>query len=596
MSTKPVIKYTNRDFQSIKSELVQHAKRYYPNVYNDFTENSFGSMFFDSVAYVGDMLSFYLDFQANESLLETAITKDNIRKLASQMGYNYYGNPAVYGVATFYCLVPAQTTGLGPELQYIPILKKGSIIKSTNGALFRTIESVDFNDPTVDVVAAKFNETTGKPTDYALRTYGQIKSGIEYSTEVEIGSAVKFLRTRIGDNTINEVVSVYDSEGHEFFQVENLTQEVVYKEQTNPNFQSDNVPSLLKPFIASRRFTVEQDETGTYLQFGYGSENEFESDGLTDPSSVVLQMSGKNYVTDTAFDPNKFLGTDKFGIAPANTTLKVIYSGNNTLSLDTEINGLSEVSQAFLDFPNFSFGNPAVQTTVRSSLEVTNDTAIVNDNFLPTAEEIKFRAFAVYSSQNRVVTKSDYEAYCYQMPPSFGRISRIRVVNDPSGINKRLALYVISKNSSLNFVQTNDTTKSNLKVWLNKNKMLTDHVDIFDAKIINIGFDYSYTIESGASKMQVSSAVNEAIQGLFKDKSYIGEPIYLTKLYQTINRVRGVVDTLKVRPVIKQAASYSNLGLEIDEVLSKDGTYLKCPKNCVFEIKFPTQDLKGTIL
>ena len=71
---------------------------------------------------------------------------------------------------------------------------------------------------------------------------------------------------------------------------------------------------------------------------------------------------------------------------------------------------------------------------------------------------------------------------------------------------------------------------------------------------------------------------------------------YITKLYQTINRVQGVVDTLKVTPLIKQTANYSNLGLEIDEILSKDGTFLKCPKNCVFEIKFPNQDLKGTIL
>ena len=73
MPLKPNIRYTRRDFDSIKKDLVEHAKRYYPNVYNDFTENSFGSMFFDSVAYVGDMLSFFLDVQANESLLETAI-------------------------------------------------------------------------------------------------------------------------------------------------------------------------------------------------------------------------------------------------------------------------------------------------------------------------------------------------------------------------------------------------------------------------------------------------------------------------------------------------------------------------------------------
>ena len=596
MPIKPKIRYTSRDFQSIKTDLIDHAKRYYPNVYNDFTQNSFGSMVFDSVAYVGDMLSFYLDFQANESLLDTAITRDSVRKMAAQMGYNYYGDPAVFGMATFYCLVPAKVIGLGPDREYIPMLKKGTVVKSTTGTLFKTTEDIDFNHPTTDVVAAKFDNNTGKPTDYALRSFGQIRSGIEKITEIEVNEAVKFLRVRVGDNTINEIVSVFDSEGHEYLQVENLSQEVVYKQQTNPNFQADQVPSILKPFIAARRFVVHQDELGTYLQFGYGSENEFEDDGLSDPSSLMLQLNGKNYITDTAFDPNKFLGTDKFGISPANTTLLVTFSTNNSISLDVSINSLNQVMTPIVDFPNYLSGDPAIQSRVLSSLEVTNDVAIINDNLAPTFDEIKYRALAVYASQNRTVTKMDYEAYCYQMPPSLGKISRVSVVNDPSGINKRLAMYVISKNSSNEFVATNDTVKTNLKVWLNKNKMMTDNIDVFDARIINIGFDYEYTIEPGASKFETAADVDEALQDLFSEKFYIGEAIPITKIYQTINRVRGVVDTLKVTPVIKQAANYSSLGLEIDEILSKDGTFLKCPKNCVFEVKFLNQDLKGTIL
>ena len=67
MKDKKLIKYTSKDFNSIKSDLVDHAKRYYPNSYNDFREGSFGSLMFDSVAYVGDILSFYLDYQVNES-------------------------------------------------------------------------------------------------------------------------------------------------------------------------------------------------------------------------------------------------------------------------------------------------------------------------------------------------------------------------------------------------------------------------------------------------------------------------------------------------------------------------------------------------
>ena len=596
MPKKPVINYTSRDFESIKKDLVEHAKRYYPNSYNDFSDSSFGGLVMDSVAYVGDMLSFYLDFQTNESFLETSLDLNNIRRLASQMGYNYYGNPSSYGIGTFYVLVPANSTGLGPDTTFIPIMKTGTRVRSQS-ATFTLTEDVNFNDPSVEVVAARFNETTGKPTKYALRAFGQVKSGVEFYTEIEVGDQVKFLRTRVSTAAVNEIISVFDSEGHQYYQVDNLSQEVVYLEQTNPNAASDQVRSILKPFIASRRFVVEQDQTGTYLQFGFGSENQIDQFGIADPSQVVLKMTGKNYVTDTAFDPNQFLGTDKFGIAPANTTLKVTFGSNDSVDVNVPINGLIEVSNLSMEFPgNLASPNASTQLTVRNSAEVTNDEIITVERAIPTPDEIKYRAYAVYSAQNRVVTKNDYEAYVYQMPRKFGKVSRVNVVNDPSGINKRLAMYVISKDNSENFVSTNGTVKSNLKVWLNKNRMMTDQVDVFDASIINIGFDYKYTTESGFSKTSVQADVNAAVRSLFTEKLYIGEPVYITKIYQTVNRVQGVVDTLKVTPLIKQSANYSNLGLEIDDVLSKDGTFLKCPKNCVFEIKFPDQDLKGTIL
>ena len=74
------IKYTSRDFESIKTDLVEYAKRYYPNTYKDFSDASFGSLLFDTVAYVGDILSYYVDYNVNESFLDTALEYDNIKK------------------------------------------------------------------------------------------------------------------------------------------------------------------------------------------------------------------------------------------------------------------------------------------------------------------------------------------------------------------------------------------------------------------------------------------------------------------------------------------------------------------------------------
>ena len=123
MPKKPIIKYSNRDFDEIKSALVEHAKRYYPDNYNDFSEASFGSLMLDSVSYIGDVLSYYLDYAVNESFIDTAVEFGNVRRHAKNNGYNYAGVPVSSGVVTLFVLVPSIQSGLAPNLSYAPILK-----------------------------------------------------------------------------------------------------------------------------------------------------------------------------------------------------------------------------------------------------------------------------------------------------------------------------------------------------------------------------------------------------------------------------------------------------------------------------------------
>ena len=151
---KILIDYTSRDFESIKSNLEEHARLYYPENFKDFSENSFGSFVLDTVAYVGDMLSFYLDYQVNESFLETAIEYDNVRKIASNNGYNFNSRPPAYGMCAFYIRVPANSSGLGPVGNYLPVLNRGAKITTDGGTSFALIENVDFSDPNNDVVAS----------------------------------------------------------------------------------------------------------------------------------------------------------------------------------------------------------------------------------------------------------------------------------------------------------------------------------------------------------------------------------------------------------------------------------------------------------
>jgi hypothetical protein len=150
MKKNPKINYTSRDFADIKADLVTHLQRYYPNVANDFSDASVASMLLDTVAYVGDILSFQLDFQTNESFLSTAITRENILKIAKQMGFKTSPTNVLVGTVSFYVLIPANNLGTEPDYTYAPTIKKGSQVRSaqTNVTL-RLVDDVVINETVV---------------------------------------------------------------------------------------------------------------------------------------------------------------------------------------------------------------------------------------------------------------------------------------------------------------------------------------------------------------------------------------------------------------------------------------------------------------
>mgnify|MGYP003124783189 FL=1 len=151
----------------------------------------------------------------------------------------------------------------------------------------------------------------------------------------------------------------------------------------------------------------------------------------------------------------------------------------------------------------------------------------------------------------------------------------------------------MSEDSLGNLIASNSTIKQNVKQWLNKNKMLNDNIDIYDAKIMNIGFDYEIIVDSTMDKIEVLNSVQRRLLTELSNKMYIGEPFYLTNIYNIINKVDGVVDTTKVTPVLKTTTGYSSAPVSIEEMKSNDGTYLQAPRNVIFEIKYFTTDIRG---
>lgn len=587
------INYTNREFESIRRDLIGIAERYYPDTFRDFSEGSFGAMMVDAVAYIGDQLSFYLDYNVNESFLDTCYQPDNALRIGRTLGFKSQGPSSTYGKAAFFILIPASATGIGPDTSYIPILKRGTRLSSKNGLSFVLTKNVDFAAPENPVVVARTDSVTGAPTFYAIKAFGDVVSGRFGSIQVSVGDYERFRRVSLGSNSISEIISVFDSDGNEYFEVDYLAQDMIFKEVSNNNFKNDNVPSIIKPTLVSRKFVVQKTTSAVFIQFGSG--NSSLTDVVADPGNVAIDSFGKSYTSDITFDPSRLTKNESYGIVPSNTTLTITYRIENPDNSNIAVGSLDNVVNSFFEFPDQSTLSNSVLDTVRSSLECINEEPIVGVVSSAGTDEIKQRIYDTFPTQNRAVTQADYENIAYRMPSKFGSIKKVSVQRDPNSERRNLNMFVISEDGFGKLTNTNSTIKNNLKTWLNHYRMLSDTIDILDAYIINFGIEFVVTANMNADKFDVLQRCIDTLEESYSSGYFIGEHVMITEIYNQLNKVQGVSDVSSVKLVNKSDDQYSSVVFDINNNLSRDGTYVIIPKNAIAELKFPKTDIRGKI-
>ena len=589
----PAINYTNRDYEGIREDLTQIAERFYPDTFQDFSEASFGAMMLDAVAYVGDQLSFYLDYNVNEAFLDTSYQLNNIIRHGRVLGYKNSGRPSPYGTVALYVLVPASISALGPDRRYIPIIKRGTRFSSTNGSNFVLTEDVNMAETSNPVVVARTDPTTGAPTFFAVKSYGKVVSGFFNTEIVDVGAFERFRRVQLSSPNVSEIISVFDTEGNEYFEVENLSQDTVFKTLTNKNYKNDNVPSVMKPLLVNRKFMTVFDSDGVALQFGSG--DELAGDVVAEPQSLAIDVFGKSYVTDTSFDPSRLVSNKYYGIVPQNTTLTILYRQTNPTNSNVGAGSVDNVVSSILEFEDSSVLAASSISAVRTSIEVSNETPIVGDVSNPSSAEVKQRVYDTFPTQNRAVTQRDYENLVYRMPASFGSVKRCSVQKDPDSQKRNLNAYVISEDPQGKLINSNNTIKQNIKTWLNHYRMINDTIDILDPFIINIGINFIVKPELNSNKFKVLNDCVNALSTEYSNPLFIGESLSLSRIFNILNNVSGVNDTVKVQIVSKNSSNYSNVFFQINENMSPDGDMLVCPKNAIFELKFPEVDIKGKL-
>ena len=501
---------------------------------------------------------------------------------------------------SLYVKVPRLANGDGPDSSLIPILKAGSTFQTNDGITFSLANDVDFSEPNNEVVVATAVDNVVQ--EYAIRAYGTVISGEIQQEEITVGSYQPNITLTLESSNITEVISVSDSEGHRYYEVENLSQDTIFQRIRNRRDTSTSAPTyILKPLSVPRRYTVERFQRTTYLQFGAGSDSSLKNIPVPNPSDVTLKVTGKNYITTSNFDPSRLDENDKLGVAPSNTILFISYRVNSPNNSSAFARTLNTVGATQLEFPNSTINTDTTSMdTVQSSVSVLNEEPIIGDNGILSIDELKSRAMGAFSTQNRAVTKQDYESLAYRLPPGLGAVYNCCIVQDPDSTRRNMNMYVVSKNAnqaSPKLVNTNTVIKQNLKTWLERHKMMSDTIDIRDARIVNFGINYKVSAATGLSSAAILAAARNSIKTYLASLNLsIGEPFAWTDLYQVLNRTPGVLDTVDVTLTQKFSSNYSSATINFKENMSMDGRTLFVPEDVILELKYFDTDIIGTIV
>ena len=457
-------------------------------------------------------------------------------------------------------------------------------------------EDVDFKNSNDEVLVASTNTFGTSPTKFALKAKGVVISGELFTQTFIVEEYKKFLTLEIFDKYLTEVISVQDSNGNNYYQVDYLSQDVVYVPILNTSADREFAKNILKPISVPRRFITEHKDLSTVLQFGYGTEDNEEK--ILDPTKVALNVFGKDYISDISFDPSVLTKTSKLGIAPSDTAINVTYRRNNRTDVNVPMGALTgKVSPLFKFIDKFNLDNAKLSETI-TSLELINEKGVSGVISEMSTEEIKVRAQGAYALQNRAVTKDDYVNLCYNMPANFGQIKKASLLRDQTSFNgKNLNLYVLAADSTGLYTDVNQIVKQNLRTWINKYKMIGDTIDILDGRVINLQINFSVVGFANLNKYDIIDSCLKALTGYFMTYQYdLGEPFKITNIYKLLNNLPSVVDTKNVEVTLADGAVYSSYQMPLETMFSHDGRYLIPPEDTAFEIKYPSSDIVGEVL
>jgi len=619
MAVRRNIQYINKDFTELRASLINYARTYFPTTYNDFSPASPGIMFMEMASYVGDVLSFYLDNQIQETYLQYARQTNNLYELAYMFSYK----PNVTQVATvdleFYQQVPAVGVfSYAPDFNYTLFIPANTTVASTfSGSVPFIIEDpVDFSvsssgDPT-EVTIYKVDPSTNIPTFYLLRKTRKAISSTISTTTFTFGLPEQFATVEITANNIVGILDIKDSDGNTWYEVDYLAQDTVFDSIKNTNVNDPNLsqyqgdtPYLLQLKQVQRRFVSRfLDSTTLQLQFGAGTANDTDEEILPNPDNVGLGLPFEVDKLTTAFSPSNFTFTRNYGIAPSNTTLTVRYLTGGGVGANVPANTINTISGNVTFVNNLPNNVAATANVIFNSLVANNLEAADGGGDGDSTEELRQNASANFATQLRNVTQDDYLVRALSLPAKYGVIAKAyieptKAQSIASGAAASiLDLYVLSFDNTSKLRTASVALKQNLSTYLSQYRMVNDSISIKDAFIINIGVNFDIIVLPNFNSNEVLTKCILALQDFFAIKNWqINEPIVLRDLYILLDAIEGV-QTVKIVTIsnkVGTALGYSQYAYDTGGA-TVSGVVYPSIDPMIFEVKDLNTDIQGRVV
>jgi len=597
--------YLAKDFTALRADLLRYSQTFFPDRIQDFSETSLGGLLIDLAASVGDTLTYYLDHQFKELSWSDAVELSNIERHIRNNGVKITGaSPATVELTVFVEVPSELVSGIYvPERVSLPVIEAGSVFSSNSSIDFTTLSNVDFGARDsyglllCNVETGDLNDD-GTPASFILSAQVSATSSIIATETFTISNGFNpYLTISLSNQNVSEILSVTDTEGNEYYEVDSLTQDTVYKTNQAYDSQGNIISQNLELVSAPRRFMVNTTLTTrvTSLMFGGGDVNFTEGDAFPDPSRLAIPLYGGSTVNRFSVDPNSLLRSRTLGVAPTNTVITVRYRHGGGSSHNVSANSIRTVRTVSTRFP---YGVSDSAASIRASIDVLNSTAATGGTAQPTVNELRQLIPSAKNSQLRIVTKQDLIARIYSMPSRFGKVVRAGVRSNPSNpLAKQLA--IIGADSSGNFDYVSDSTKENIRTYINDMRLISDAIDVVDADIVNFQVYIEVVATPNSNSFEISSSVIEAVQNvLSKSNSQIDRPILISDVTYEIINVPGVLSlvSLAFESVTGTVDGRTYVGSTFDFELNANRGIIVPPTNGIFELRYPQSDIFVTVV